>query len=99
MTTTTKLENDGARSNTGSDLTLSLQPSASAMMLLARWVSIRAAGGIMISWAREAFSPLSISIFTIRRTALFGGGEVKARGTRAWCRMRVRDGLAVMHLP
>ena len=53
----------------------------------------------MISWAREAFSPLSISIFTIRRTALFGGGEVKARGTRAWCRMRVRDGLAVMHLP
>lgn len=86
MTTTTNSENDGARNNTGLDTTLSLQPSASAMMLLARLVSIRAAGGIMISWTHEAFSSLSISIFTIRRTVLFSRVEIKGGDTRLWCR-------------
>lgn len=60
-------------------------------MLFGHWFSTRAAGGIMIFWTREAFSPLPISILTIRRIVLFGE-ETELN----WIRV-LGEGSAVMH--
>lgn len=49
MMMTTNSGNDGAKSDMGLNMTLSLQLLASAAVFSTRWISIREASGIMIS--------------------------------------------------